>query len=525
MNSQAAQKSGLLFEDPVNVPLSDALRAVAKAKPDAPSLIGADRTYTWSELDDEVDRLASLFIRLGVEPGQPVGIMTNKRAEVVTAFLACARMGAILSPVNFKLHQDAVLDQFKTADIRCVLAESQFDSLLEHLSPVLHDRKKVIYVGKHGSFGETHYSEIDTVPSTTNGFVPEPDTICYYNYTSGTTGRPKGAITTNRNIQVNALSGIEGYGFNKDDIFMGMFSVFSHPHELFHRSLLVGGPFVVFDTMSPRITLQLIEKHRVTWMMAVPSFYEMILDRGGLGKSDISSLRVTEAGGAYVSAETLHKMERHFNAYFMPVWGSTETTGVALAMPLGQPRLPGATGIVAPYYEVRVVDDDGNDVPPGTIGEMLMKSEAVAHGYRNLPEETESHFVDGWYYTGDLVVQDSDGWIHFKSRRSDMLKVGGIRVYPLQLEQVMKTHPEITEAVVVRHEERLRGEIPRAIVTTVPGSKLDAKAVKAYCRERLAVYQVPRIVEFWKEIPRLPNGKIDKKAVEARPVDPARDER
>ncbi len=525
MNSHAAQQSGLLFEDPANVPLSDALHAAARNRPDAPSLIAANRTYSWAQLDDEVQRLAALLVNLGVEPGDPVGIMTSKRAEVVTTFLACARMGAILSPVNFKLHHDAVLDQFKTANIRCVLAEKQFDPLLEQLSPVLTDRDKIIYVGKPGSFGRTNYSSIGEVPLTSNGFTPEPDTVCYYNYTSGTTGRPKGAITTNRNIQVNALSGIQGYGFNQNDVFMGMFSVFSHPHELFHRSLLVGGPFVVFDTMSPRITLQLIEKHRITWMMAVPSFYEMILDRGGIGKSDISSLRVTEAGGAYVSAETLHKMERHFQAYFMPVWGSTETTGVALAMPLGQPRLPGATGIIAPYYDVRVVDDSGAEAPTGTIGEMLMKSDAVANGYHNLPEESASHFVDGWYHTGDLVVRDADGWIHFKSRRSDMLKVGGIRVYPLQLEQVMKTHPDITEAVVVRHEERLRGEVPRAIITTLPGSTLDPKGVKAFCRDRLAVYQVPRIIEFWKEIPRLPNGKIDKKGLEARPVDPLRDER
>ena len=505
--------------------LGAALSAVAAQQPDRPALLGAERQLSWAELDTEVSQLAWLLHSVGVKPGDPVGILTEKRPEVVIAFLACARVGAVLCPVNFKLHEDRLLDQFVTVGMRTVLAERKFDKLLAHLAPALPDTDRIIYVGEPGAIGTTRYDQHNEQPSHPLPFEATPDTVCYLNYTSGTTGRPKGAITTHRQILVNALSGVDGFGFDSGDVFLGMFSVFSHPHELFHRSLLVGGAFVIWDTLSPRIVCQIIERFGVTWMMAVPSFYEMMLDHGGPGKHDLGSLRVLEAGGAWVPAETIHEMERCYSAYFMPVWGSTETTGVALAMPPGQPRKPGATGRPAPHYEIRVVDDSGEDAPVGEPGEMWVRGPAVTTGYQNRPEESARHFTDGWYHTQDLVRMDDEGWVHFAGRISEMMKIGGIRVYPLELEQVISQHPEVREVVVVRHVERLRGEVARAVVTTVPGATVNARGLQKFCRLHLATYQVPRVIEFWAEIPHLPNGKVDKKGIMATPTDARRDDR
>lgn len=505
--------------------LGQALGAVAVQLPDQPALLGAERQLSWSELDREVNQLAWLLRSVGVLPGDPVGILTEKRPEVVITFLACARIGAVLCPVNFKLHEDRLLDQLQTVGMRTLLAEAKFDGLLAHLAPALPDPRRIIYVGEPGAIGQTHHGELEAQPTDPPPFEATPDTVCYLNYTSGTTGRPKGAITTHRQILINALSGIEGFGFDSHDVFLGMFSVFSHPHELFHRSLLVGGAFVVWDTLSPRVVCQIIERFGVSWMMAVPSFYEMMLSHGGPGKHDLSSLRVLEAGGAWVPAETIHELERCYDAYFMPVWGSTETTGVALAMPPGQPRKPGATGRPAPYYEIRVVDDAGDPVPTDQTGELWVRGPAVTTGYQNRPEESAKHFTDGWYHTQDLVRLDEDGWVHFTGRISEMMKIGGIRVYPLELEQVIGRHPEVREVVVVRHVERLRGEVARAVVATELGSTLNARSLQRYCREHLAVYQVPRIIEFWAEVPHLPNGKVDKQGIMAVPTDPRRDER
>jgi long-chain acyl-CoA synthetase len=244
------------------------------------------------------------------------------------------------------------------------------------------------------------------------------------------------------------------------------------------------------------------------------------------GHIDLSSLRVLESGGAYVSPETLERMEHSFKATFLPVWGSTETTGVALGMRVDQARRPGSTGKPVDTYDIQIRDENGAEVGPDEVGELFVRGPAVAvGGYVGQPEESAAHFVEGWYGTRDLVRRDADGYLYFSGRRSEMLKIGGIRVFPLQIEQVIKLHPEVREVVVVRAEERLRGEIARAIVELLPGSSLNIRQVQAWCRERLALYMVPRMVEFWKQIPRLPNGKIDKKAVMLVPPDPHRDER
>lgn len=520
-----------------DLPLGALLRRAAHLWPDRTAMIGETRTWTWAELDAEVDRVSAMFEAAGIQPGDPIGYLLVKRPEVVVGFLAGARMGAIMVPVNFKLHPEQVLDQFVTAGIRAVLVEPQFDTLLHFLTPRLPNPKQIIYCettqshggpGAHGNLGkhgEGRWDDQHQYAGRKTTFEATPDTVCYYNYTSGSTGRPKGAPTTSRNIVENAIVTAEGLGFREDDVYLGMFSVFAHPHELFHRSILFGGAFVVVDTLSPRMVAEVIVAHGITWMMAVPSFYEMLLDFMDGNDHPLPSLRVLEAGGAYVSPETLERMERCFKARFLPVWGCTEASGVGLGMLADGPRKPGSTGKAIPGYDIIVVGDDGHEVPRGEAGEMWIRGPAVVKGYVNMPAETEAAFQNGWYATSDLIRMDEDGFVYFTGRKSEMLKIGGIRVFPLEIEQVLQQHPEVRDVVVVRAEERLRGEVPRAIVSTRPGSTLNVRKVQAYCRERMALYKVPRIVEFWTEVPKLPNGKIDKKAVLARPVDPTRDER
>ncbi|GDX78748.1 long-chain-fatty-acid--CoA ligase [Deltaproteobacteria bacterium] len=491
--------------------------------PEQPALLGAHRTWTWAELDAEVDRAAAVLSEAGVGPGDALGVMMSKRPEVVVAFFACARIGAIHVPVNFKLHPEQVADQFRTAGVRAVVVDHELEGLLKHLLPLLPDPRRIFYVDGPGRHGEGVWDA--TSPGWTGHHVAKATDVVYYNYTSGSTGRPKGALTTHRQINANAVATADGLGFQTNDVYLGMFSVFAHPHELFHRSVLVGGAFVVAETLNPRVAAELIARYRISWTMGVPSFYEMLLDFRDAHGGDYSSLRVLEAGGAYVSSETLERMESAFGARFLPVWGSTETTGVGLGMLADGPRRPGSTGKPIPGYKIRVVREDGSEALAGEVGELWVRGPAVVEGYVNQPEETAQQFQGGWYQTRDLVRVDADGFVFFTGRHSEMLKIGGIRVFPLEIEQVIAQHPDVRNVVVVRAEERLRGEIARAIVQTVPESKLDIRKLQAYCRDRMANYKVPRIVEFWADIPKLPNGKIDKKAVVATAENPSRDDR
>jgi len=339
------------------------------------------------------------------------------------------------------------------------------------------------------------------------------DDVVYLNMTSGTTGRPKAGVTTHRMIQWNTRSSIEALGFTGDDRFLCMFSVFAHPHELFARPLALGGSAALVDSLNVRIVARAIEAYGVTWVMAVPSFYEMLSEHAAGTGADLSCLRMLEAGGAHLPPEAYARLAEQLHATLVPVWGSTETSGVAVAQRPGGGCTPGSMGYVAPHYEVQVRDADGVEVAPGEIGRMWVRGPAVVDGYWGDDEETRHHFRGGWYDTDDLVRRQNDGELQFCARSSEMMKIGGIRVFPLEIELALRTHPEVAEAVVVRAEEKLRGEIARAIVVLTEGAEVDARALRMHCRGQLALYQVPRLIEIWEAIPRTPAGKVDKRVI------------
>ncbi len=506
------------LDDIAGLTLGEALRRMALQRPESPALLSEGPPLSWSALDAAVDAAAARLYALGIRPGDVVGCLLTKRPEVVIAFLALARLGALFAPVNWKLRPAQINDQLVNAQIRALLVESA----TAEESAALDAGPLRISVEGEGPGWLPWSAPAPPLPPLPAVSAEAP---CYLNYTSGTTGRPKGAITTHRQILVNAVLTILALDVRGHDVFLGMFSVFSHPHELFHRCLLTGGPFVILDTLSPRVVTAAVARHRVTWMMAVPSFYEMMSDHRGPGVEATASLRVLESGGAPITAEALARLEAAFpGATFLPVWGCTEATGVAIANTKPQ-RRPGATGKAVPGYQLRLVDDHGRDVATGEVGELWIAGEAVVEGYCNQPAETADLFSPGGYNTRDLLRQDADGYYWFVGRRSEMLKIGGIRVYPLEIEAALLAHPEVRDAVVVRAEERVRGEIARAVVELRPGSTADARALRAWCRDRLAVYMVPRIVEIWAALPRLPNGKLDKRAVAEAPPDPERHDR
>jgi len=471
--------------------------------------VHASGTRTWAELDAEVDRAAAVLADMGLGRGQTLGLCTSKRPEVVTAFLAAARLGALVAPVNFKHRPPRVAAQLAVGQVRALLLEAGLDEAPSLGMEAIGDR--VLYLGEAGRWSERTWHAVEGASPAP---LPEvrPDEPVYLNFTSGTTGEPKAAVQTHAHILYNALSGVEGLGFGQRDVFMGMFSVFSHPHEIFHRSLWVAGTAVILDTLSPRTAALAIEEHGVTWMMAVPSFYQLMAAHLGQGRYDLSSLRVLEAGGAWVAPDARERIEATLGGRLVPVWGSTEACGAALAL-APEHRTEDATGRALPHYEARVFGEDGQAVEVGTTGELWLRGPAVSTTYLGNEAATASAFAGGWYHTGDWFHRDADGLLHFEGRRSDMMKVGGIRVFPLEIERVLLACPEVAEAVVVCATERLRGEVPRAVVRPAGGVDLGVSEVKRWCREHLPDYAVPRIVEIRDSIPKLPNGKIDRKAV------------
>ncbi len=499
-----------------NLTLGALLRRTANRVGSRPAILWEEERITFEALDSAVNRVANGLVAAGVEPGTPVGLLVNKRPELVVTFLACARMGAVATPINFKYTPDRIRYQIEQIGMKAMVVDPALKSVYEEVEDLLPDKGKVFFLSDSPPGHPHDWRWLEQHSDADPAYAARPDEVCYLNYTSGSTGRPKGALTTHSNIIWNCLSNLATWDMYEDDVYLGMFSTFSHPHELFHRSIYLGCTAVLVDSLSPRIVGRAIERFGVTYMMAVPSFYEMLYHQAG--HLNLSSLRLLEAGGALVSAPVLAEMEAAFKTPMMPVWGCTEANGVGLALLPGPERKPGTIGKPCAFYDFRVVDDDGNEVGPGEVGEMAIRGPAVSSGYLGLPEETRKAFRDGWYYTADLVSRDEDGFFSFVARRTEMLKIGGIRVYPVEIETAIAAHPEVDKVVVVRAEERLRGEIARAVVVRKPGSSLTERDLRAHCRKTLAVYQVPRVIEFWDSLPHLPNGKIDKKAIAATPI-------
>lgn len=502
--------------------LGEVLERTALRVPDAVALYWEDQVITYQQLNERVNRVANGFVAAGICPGDPIGLLINKRPELVITFLACARMGAIATPINYKLTHDRIRFQFEQIAMKACIVEKDYKSIFDTVQDLVVNPRHAVFLSdapadRNGVAFNT-WQELLTFSATAPAWNAKSEDVVYLNYTSGSTGRPKGAITTHANIMWNCLSNLASFEMFESDVFLGMFSTFSHPHELFHRSIYLGCPAVLCDSLSPRIVGKAIQEHKVTWMMAVPSFYEMLFHQAEAGQLDLSSLRVLEAGGAFIDANTLQEMESKFGTTLMPVWGSTETSGVGLALVKSPDRKPGTIGRACAFYDFRVVNDAGQEVGPDEVGELVVQGPAVVSGYLNMPEETNKLFVDGWYHTQDLVTRDAEGFFRFVARRSEMLKIGGIRVYPVEIEQAIRSHPDVLNVVVVGASDKLRGEMARAIVIKKPGVVLTEKVLRLHCRKTLAVYQVPRIIEFWDTLPQLPNGKVDKKAIAATPL-------
>ena len=468
--------------------LCQALHSLAEARGNTLAVVGARRSLTWAELEGEVAQIASALHAEGVRPGQRVGLMLPRVPELAVAFLALARVGAVVVPINHKLQLQWVVAQLE--DIDFLVADPEPAKTLPADAAA----------GLRWMTPE-QLGEVCTASQSTT-FTSAPQTVCYLNCTSGSTGRPKRAVTTHAQILANARATVAASGQHADDVYWCLFAAFAHPHEFFHRSLVSGAAFVMIETMSPRVVAKAVAQHRVSHMLVLPGFAEIWNDSGFMAAAGVR-LRRLEAGGSVVTPELHRRMSEGYSGEFVGVWGSTETTGVALVS-------AGEGGCVLDGYVIKVVDESGRLVPPGAVGELCVRGPAVVAEYSPAAEEANNPFGDGWFQTGDLVRQDEEQRVHFLGRRSSLMKVGGARVFPAEVERVLVAHPHVREAVVVGVSDRRRGEVPVALV--VAAGKAEVDSLRRHCRSALAAYKVPRRIVFVDALPRLVGGKVDRAA-------------
>lgn len=491
------------------------LKRNMERSPEKTAIIYRDKRLTYRELNDAVNRIANGLTGLGVKKGDRVCIFLHRVPELVISFLAIANARGVAVPVSFELLADKIREILTDISPSCIIVHKQFVELVKSSLPSC-SRIRIVVAGEKDSGDNLSWDDLLRHNSSHD---PEPDIqeddVVYLNYTSGSTGNSKGAVTTHLNIYWNTVAAVNALELNPDDIHLCMFAPFAHPHEIFARPLYLGGTMVLLDKIYPKSIAEAISVNSVTCMMGLPPMYETLLEAVEHKTYDLSSLRVPESGGMHTRTEIIERFRKKIGVPILPVWGSTETTGIAIANTPGEKQRNGSIGRPCPTYEVRIVDEDNEETRVGEIGEMIFRGPAVVQRYYADSGNNHNCFRDGWYYSGDLGRRDEEGNFFFVDRRSGMMKVAGLKVYPMEVELLLLEHPGIKEVAVISSNDKLRGEVPKAIIVTKNGKGLTERDVLEFCREKMPHYKIPRIVEFRECLPKIGSGKINKKELHA----------
>jgi fatty-acyl-CoA synthase len=481
----------------------------AELTPNRTALRVDDRSFTYAELDDRAARFAGVLGASGVAAGDRVAALLTNGNEYVEALFACARIGAILVPLSQRLAGPEL--EFMTDDSgSTVLVYSEEWS---QLASVVKGRTgvKAAFVAGGGGGGDPSYEDAlaSAEPVSEPRDVSQDDVLAIF-YTSGTTGRPKGAMLTHGNFFWTNLNVVFSFGFFQDEctlVVLPMFHVGGWNANML-ATILSGGTVVVERSFDPGRALRTFGDQQITSMLGVPTIYQMMADHPDWDSTDLSSVRALLCGGAPLPVPLIRRYQER-GISFIQGYGLTEAAPNCLILPPEDAvRKAGAAGRPYFYADVRVVDDAGSPVGPGSSGEIVVGGPGVMKGYWNRPEATAETLRGGWLHTGDIGRIDDEGYITIVDRVKDMYISGGENVYPAEVEKTLAEHPAISEAAVIGVPDDRWGEAGRAIIVLRDGATADADDVKRFAASKLAKFKVPASVVFASSLPRNPTGKL-----------------
>ncbi|MDG4830752.1 long-chain fatty acid--CoA ligase [Solwaraspora sp. WMMD1047] len=494
--------------------------------PDKVVLIyGEQATMTYRQLADGADRVAALLAGLGLRRGATVAYLGENSPEFLQVMFGAARLGAVFVPVNTRLAPPEIAHVLTDSTAHLLIHDPEF---AERVAPAVAAARTphVIVTGTGTADAPGFTRLLDSVATTAlppiAGTPQDPAAIVY---TSGTTGRAKGAVLTHENLTWVALNCIVDYDIVSTDVAL-MISPLFHVASLGMGALpviLKGATVVLEKGFEPGRALAQIERHGVTMLSGVPTTYQLMADHPAWDSTDLSTLTKLTCGGSAVPARILNAYEER-GLSFSQGYGMTETSPGATSLPAAMTRAKqGSVGLPHFFTEVRIADGTGAVAPPGTVGEIEVAGPNVFPGYHGLPAATAAAFTaDGWFRSGDLGRLDTDGFLYISGRIKDMIISGGENIYPPEVELLISEIDGVTGVAVIGVPDERWGEVPWAILTVRDGYRLDAETVRARLDGRLARYKLPRNVIIVDELPRTASGKVRKADLRDRFVAPAR---
>jgi acyl-CoA synthetase (AMP-forming)/AMP-acid ligase II len=498
-----------------NMVTGEVLARNARRFADQEAVVHAGKRFTYGGFNDRVNRLANGLLFLGVQPGDRVAVLLHNGNEILESFLAVNKLGAMAVPLNFRLVAPELAYIVDDAEAGVFIFGVEFSETVAGLRPYLPSVNQFVCVG--GScpgFAQDYEQVIQSAPAGEPLIYVEDNDPAFIMYTAGTTGRPKGAVLTHKNIIQCAVNGIiERGSFLRERclIVLPVFHVAAWGICL--STVYRGGAMVVQKSFDPETVLKTIAGEKVTQILLVPTMATALLQTAGLDKYPLDSLRTFVVGGAVTPVEVKKKILVAFpNVGLYDAFGQTEMSPtVTMLKPEDVLRKPGSIGKALVNVEIRLVDEFDEDVCPGEVGEAVYRGPTVMKEYFRQPQATAQAMRGGWFHGGDLMRADEDGFYYVVDRKKDMIISGGENIYSAEVEEVLHTHPKIAEAAVIGVPDEKWGEAVRALIVLRPEEEMSEREIIWFCRGRIAGYKIPRSAEFLPVLPRNAAGKVLKR--------------
>ncbi|PKR78300.1 long-chain fatty acid--CoA ligase [Halalkalibacillus sediminis] len=499
--------------------LSDQLSLTAKDNLSKPAYIFNGEETNYQTLEGSVTKFASSLKALGYKKGDHIGLVVGNTPHFVIGLYGALRLGLTVIPINPIYTADEISYIVNNGDVKGIITLDVLFEKFEKMSESIPDVKNYI-VGEtkpDSSFEssplkEKTYSFTELVQKGSLELerpVLNDDDTAVILYTSGTTGKPKGAMLTHKNIFSNAKDTAEYLNINANDRVIAalpMFHVFCLTVAL-NAPLVNGATVLIVPQFSPEAVFKITREHQATVFAGVPTMYNYLLQYPNEDEKDFSNIRLCISGGASMPVALLEKFEQHFDVQISEGYGLSEASPVTCFNPLDRPRQAGSIGKSIINVENKVVDENGNELPPGQVGELIVRGPNVMKGYYKMPEETQASIKDGWLYTGDMAQTDEEGYFYIVDRKKDLILVGGYNVYPREVEEVLYSHEQISEVAVIGEPDEDLGEAVVAFVVC-NDENVTEDDLNELCKTKLAKYKIPKKIEFLEELPKNTTGKI-----------------
>jgi len=489
--------------------VSDIIKRHVAEQPNKAAILFENRRISYADLDRLITRTADGLLKTGLRRGDVLSLFLPSLPELIIGYLGTVRAGVTVNVVNAMLREQEVVYILKDCRSRAVLVDPSRLPIVEAARPGLEALEKIIVLG---GVEEGRYLSFDAVlDQGSEAFAPEEtkgSDLCHLMYTSGTTGWPKGVMATHLNIWHNATE-FGKVHFKPTDITMVATPIF-HCWGLVNGTfgtLWRGGTVITVERFYPDKALDTIEKLRPTVFQGVPPMYNLLLKQPDLAQRDISSVVFCLSAATKMPENLIRQIEETLKWRYAEAWGLTESSCVGTTAPYTETRI-GSCGKGMADAQIKVVDEEGRTLPPGERGELCVKGTCVTQGYLNKPEATAAVFDrNGWFHAGDIAVMDADGYAYIVDRKKDMINVGGEKVFPSEVEDMMLVHPKIKDLVIVGIPDDLKGEAPKAFIQLKEGETTTLDEIREFCKPKMAPYKVPVAVEFVDEVPRSAAGK------------------